>query len=75
MWLRAQRTVHTVGKHLACAVHTGARVANAVDNAARKYGVPIHQHAVRPILHAQGYDTGAVDKARSTYNYLRRAIK
>jgi len=63
MWFR---TVHSVGKHLARAVHQGARLANAVDSAAQRYGVPIYQHAVEPILHAQGYDTGAVDKALST---------
>ena len=75
MWYRAQRTVHTAGRHLARAVHHGARVANVIDDAAQRYGVPIYQHAVRPILHAQGYDTGAVDKALSTYNNLRRAGK
>ena len=74
-WHRMQRTAHTLGRHLGRAVATGARVAQAVDHGVHTYAAPIYQHAVRPLLHAKGIDTGRVDAALNSYNNLRRAIK
>jgi hypothetical protein len=73
MLFRAQRTVHSIGQHIARAVHTGVKVAREIDQGVQKVGIPVY-NAVKPLLAHRGFDTSGIDRGLKTYEGLRRAV-